>query len=96
MDYDAFYDAAHAAIKAANPDENRFFHQHAAEQATRAQMEKDTFGDRVLDGVIRREVPKQAVLDKLWTLAWDAGHSSGCNEVFNYYDDFADLVKLAI
>ena len=28
----------------------------------------------------------------LWTMAWDEGHSSGLNEVFNWYDRLSDLV----
>ena len=31
--------------------------------------------------------------DKLYSLAWDMGHSAGYGEVENYYSDMADLLK---
>ena len=30
---------------------------------------------------------------KLWDLAWSHGHSSGYSEVWNYYQEFSDLLK---
>jgi hypothetical protein len=30
--------------------------------------------------------------DRLWSIAWDQGHSSGLGEVASYYDDMVDLI----
>lgn len=39
---------------------------------------------------------KEAVRDKLWSMAWDQGHSSGYAEVEIYYADLAKLVLLVL
>lgn len=39
-------------------------------------------------------VPR-AVADKVYSLAWEHGHSSGYSEVENYYQDFAELARVA-
>jgi hypothetical protein len=31
--------------------------------------------------------------DKLWSLAWDDGHSAGYYDVIGYYEEFVELVK---
>ena len=31
--------------------------------------------------------------DKLWSLAWEHGHSYGYSEVAGYYEDFSELLK---
>lgn len=30
---------------------------------------------------------------KLWSLAWEHGHSSGYSDVVNYYEEFVELLK---
>jgi len=53
------------------------------------QFKKDLFE---FHGVI--SFPKK-VLDKAFSIAWDSGHSSGWNEIALYFNDLADLIKLA-
>jgi hypothetical protein len=36
------------------------------------------------------------VLNELWRLAWEYGHSSGYGEVANYYCDLSQLAMLGI
>lgn len=31
--------------------------------------------------------------DKLFSIAWEQGHSAGLNEVYNYYEEMVDLVR---
>lgn len=30
--------------------------------------------------------------DRLWSIAWEQGHSAGLNEVASYYEDMVDLI----
>jgi hypothetical protein len=39
-------------------------------------------------------VPR-SVSDKAYALAWEHGHSSGYSEVENYFQDFAELARVA-
>lgn len=36
-----------------------------------------------------------SVADKVWEMAWDAGHSAGYYEVESHYQDFAELANVA-
>lgn len=39
-------------------------------------------------------VPR-AISDKVYSLAWEHGHASGYGEVENYFQDFAELARVA-
>jgi hypothetical protein len=39
------------------------------------------------------EIPRDKKFDKAWDIAWDQGHSSGLEEVVQYFDQLADLIK---
>ena len=39
-------------------------------------------------------VPQEAK-DIVWRLAWEHGHSSGREEIFFHYDEFADIARVA-
>lgn len=54
----------------------------------RADLENE-YGIREALGSLRIT---QAKADRLWSLAWDHGHSGGLNEVVGFYEDFVDLV----
>ena len=40
-------------------------------------------------------VPQYAK-DTVWRLAWEHGHSGGRDEIFFYYDDFADIARTTL
>ncbi len=57
---------------------------HADEQRLLEQFRKDLEAEFDLTGH-----PKA---DKVWSKAWEHGHSAGLGEVIYWYDEFADMV----
>lgn len=39
------------------------------------------------------EIADHPKREKLWSLAWDMGHSSGYTEVLTYFDELVELIK---
>jgi hypothetical protein len=58
---------------------------HEARFALEAEFKRDLFDQHGVTGHPKAE--------RAFQLAWDYGHSSGFQEVANYFDDLADLLK---
>lgn len=59
--------------------------QDAITDCFKDELEGEVFGNRL-------QMISKAKLDRLWDIAWSNGHSSGYNEVYNYYVEMADLL----
>ena len=51
---------------------------------------KTVFRDNVEEVFMTKDNPKA---EKLWSLAWEYGHSSGLLSVVDYYSDLVELVR---
>ena len=50
--------------------------------------------NQLKDFIIERwELTPSEKVDKMFYLAWEYGHSYGCNEVLSYVDDLVELIK---
>ena len=65
-----------------------------SEEILRRRNERAEIRARMERHMPMRGIPQPAI-DMVWELAWEAGHSSGENEVTIYYDDLRALALLA-
>lgn len=79
------YDAIEAAAKLRLEGERmaRFTAAREAKDAFRLDLEREYIGDADVSAKRR---------DKLFSLAWEEGHSYGYHSVEQYYDQFVELV----
>lgn len=78
-DYEANKPAHHAAIKAYEDDQRRL------NDEFKADVIADVFGDDA------QRFP--AVIEQLWLIAYEHGHSSGHSEIFNYLWDYVAVIE---
>jgi hypothetical protein len=48
-----------------------------------------------LEKIMVEQPLPEALRDKVWSLAWEAGHYAGLSEVYCVYGKYADLAELA-
>lgn len=74
-------------------------HVEAEKQRDRDQRRLHRENEGVMNDLLRADLEiEHGVADhpkagKLWSLAWDHGHSSGYSEVIGYYEELAELLK---
>ena len=74
-------------------------HTESEKQRGRDQMRKHREREAELNMLVKSDLEAQHGIvghpkaDKLWSLAWDAGHSAGYSDVITYYEDFVELLK---
>jgi hypothetical protein len=77
-DYEANKPAHQSAIKAYEDDQRRLDEQFKADAIA------DIFGE---------DAPYwPTVIEKIWLIAYEHGHSSGQGEVYNYLQDYSDII----
>lgn len=74
-------------------------HQAAEKQKQNEQKNRHREEERRLTNLLKSDlelehgVAGHAKADKVWSLAWEHGHSSGYSEVINYYEEFVELIQ---
>jgi hypothetical protein len=67
-------------------ERERLRHQRATQEAATIELLKERLSDE-------HGIPRDKKFDQTWTLAWQYGHSAGLNEVEQYFNELAVLIK---
>lgn len=68
--------------------------QKQIEQKQRHRLEDSRLANLLCEDLeIEYGIAGHAKAGKLWSLAWEHGHSGGYSEVINYYEQFVELIQ---